>query len=72
MTVRDGSELYCMGYAAFRNAYHTRVIKQKEDPETGGKSIKEVAEGVKQLSLQATVSKTSDRVLNQLFTGRRP
>jgi hypothetical protein len=58
MTVHEGSELYCMGYAAFRNAYHTSVIKQKEDPETGGKAITEVVEGAKQLSLQVTVSDT--------------
>jgi hypothetical protein len=56
MTVHDGTELYCMGYAAFRKAYHASVLKEKEAPISSGKAA---TEPMKQMPLQVTVAETN-------------
>lgn len=53
MTVHEGTELYCMGYAAFRKAYHASVVKEKEIPENTGKAATEV---LNQIPLNVTVA----------------
>lgn len=58
MTVHDGSELYCMGYAAFRKAYHTSVITENEASHNSKGPITAVAEGAKQTPPQVTIAET--------------
>jgi len=55
MTVHDGTELYCMGYAAFREAYHASVLREKEALISRGKVA---TEPMKQMPLHVTVAET--------------
>jgi hypothetical protein len=58
MTVHDGGELYCMGYAAFRKAYHTSVTNARETTETSGSNLTGGTGAVKQILVQVTANET--------------
>lgn len=40
MTIQDGTELYCMGYAAFRKAYHDNSAAGEKDASNNSEGVK--------------------------------